>query len=48
MTADTDLTKLVGGDLGLACVLVTIVVAVMFWLKRDELSVAPKQSSPAL
>lgn len=37
LTIDNDYTKWVGGDLGLALVIVSSVVAVMFWAKRGDL-----------
>ena len=37
LTIDNEYTKWVGGDLGLALVIVSAVVAVVFWGKRGDL-----------
>jgi uncharacterized protein len=38
LTTEKDYTKWIAGDLGIGLVVVATIVAVVFWLKRDELT----------
>ena len=46
LTSDREYTKWIAGDLGLAFVVVAAVVAMVFWLKRGELSAKPVVPQP--
>ena len=48
LTTDTDYTKWVAGDLGLAFVIVSAAVAVIFWAgRRDVTAPVDNSSAPA-